>query len=132
MRYLALSGLSWKVATEIIYANPNTDVLSCLQSFMVLQQRYNLNASPSIEIFDAVFKKKMGGEMENQTSRGSNNLTSSASSFLLRAADRLMSSIVEALLILSSYLRNDQILIDTRKCDRQIVLTYSVFSAGPA
>jgi hypothetical protein len=51
---------------------------------------------------------------------------------LLRAADRLMSSIVEALLILSSYLRNDQILIDTRKCDRQIVLTYSVFSAGPA
>jgi hypothetical protein len=69
VRYLALSGLSWKVATEIIYANSNTDVLSCLQSFMVLQQRYNLNASPSIEIFDAVFKKKMGGEMENQTSR---------------------------------------------------------------
>ena len=29
-----------------------------------------------------MFKKKMGGEMENQTSRGSNNLTSSASSFL--------------------------------------------------
>ena len=82
MRYLALSGLSWKVATEIIYANPNTNVLFCLQSLMVLQQRYNLNASPSIEICDAMFKKKMGGEMENQKSRGSNNLTSSASSFL--------------------------------------------------
>ena len=49
---------------------------------MVLQQRYNLNASPSIEICDAMFKKKMGGKMENQISRGSNNLSSSASSFL--------------------------------------------------
>ena len=79
---LALSGLSWKVATEVIYANPHTDVLSCLQGFMVLQQRYDLNASPFIEICDAMFKEKMGCEMENQTSRGSNNLTSSASSFL--------------------------------------------------
>ena len=49
---------------------------------MVLQERYNLNASPSIETCDAMFKKKMGGKMENQISRGSNNLASSASSFL--------------------------------------------------
>lgn len=89
MRYLALSGLSWKVATEIIYADPNTDALSCLQNFMGLQQRYNLNASPSIEIFDAMFKKQMGSEMENQISRGSNNLTSSASSFLETVASFL-------------------------------------------
>ena len=61
---LALSGLSWKVATEIIYANPHTDVLSYLQGFMGLQQRYNLNASPFIEICDAMFKEKMGCEME--------------------------------------------------------------------
>lgn len=79
---LALSGLSWKLATDIIYANPGIDVSSCLQSFMVLQQRYSLNASPFIEICDAIFKEKMGVEMENQISRGSNNLISSASSFL--------------------------------------------------
>ena len=82
MRYLALSGLSWKVATEIIYADLNTDVLSCFQSFMGLQQRYSLDANPSTEICDAMFEKKMGGKMKIQISRGRNNLTSSASSFL--------------------------------------------------
>ena len=61
---LAPSGLSWKVATEVIYATPHTDVLSCLQGFMVLQQRYNLNAGPFIETCDAMFKEKMGCEME--------------------------------------------------------------------
>jgi hypothetical protein len=39
---------------------------------------------------------------------------------------------VEALLNLSSYLRNEQIIIDTRKCDRQIVLPILYDSAGPA
>jgi hypothetical protein len=50
---------------------------------------------------------------------------------LLRAADRQMSLIVEALLDLSSYLRNEQILIDARKCDRQIILPILYDSAGP-
>ena len=91
MRSFALSGISWKVATEIIYANPSTDILSCVQSFMVLQQRYNLNASPSIEICDAMFKKKMVSEMKNQILRGSNNLTSSASSLIKTLASCLTS-----------------------------------------
>jgi hypothetical protein len=51
---------------------------------------------------------------------------------MLRAADRQMSLIVEALLNLSSYLRNEQILIDTRKYDRQIALPIPTDSAGPA
>lgn len=89
MRYFALSGLSSKVATEIIYANFNTDVLSCLQSFMVLQERYNLNASPSIEVCDAMFKEKSGSEIKDQIVGGTNNLTSSASSFLKTLASCL-------------------------------------------
>jgi hypothetical protein len=51
---------------------------------------------------------------------------------LLRAADRQMSLIVEALLNLSSYLRNEQTLIDARKYDRQIVLPILYDSAGSA
>jgi hypothetical protein len=51
---------------------------------------------------------------------------------LLRAADRQMSLIVEALLDLSPYLRDGQIHIDIRKCDRQIALPIPYDSAGPA
>jgi hypothetical protein len=51
---------------------------------------------------------------------------------VLRAADRQMSLVVEALLNLSPYLRDGQIHIDIRKCDRQIALPIPYDSAGPA
>jgi hypothetical protein len=53
-------------------------------------------------------------------------------SLLLRAADRLMSLIVEALLDLSSYLKNKQILIDSGCLGRSAGACPAETPAGPA
>jgi hypothetical protein len=51
---------------------------------------------------------------------------------VLRAADRLMSLIVEALLDLSSYLKNKQILIDSGCLGRSAGACPAETPAGPA